>query len=290
MKHFGPSHLLGDKDTKKATVAAYFWEYVDAERIDDSEDMTEAANTEQELKVSLDGKDEELAKKNESTMQAVPISEDPVENITATGGQEKDGSNPGDKEETVDDSSNETIAGMLRTLCWQLSVDDEKYEKDITDHLTAIKNNAGPSSVLSDVWKYLFRNNYFTTLQGRFVTLVIDGVDNIDPNDRTMLYNFFKEIIQASKAGGTLKESGSVPVKFIVLSQPQLKDEIVKVFPDSQIPSITITKDKNRDDIERFISWTVAQSPKLSRALKEKSFQLETVSKIAESTDGIFES
>jgi hypothetical protein len=290
VKHFGPSHLLGDKDTTKATIAAYFCEYIDAEITGDSEDKTETPNTKQELKVNLDGKDDELAEKDESTVQTAPTSEDPVENITATSVQGKGGSYPSDKEEIMDDPSNETIAGMLRTLCWQLSVDDKKYEKDITDHLTAIQNNAGPSSALSDVWKYLFRNNYFTTLQGRFVTLVIDGVDNLDPNDRTVLYNFFTEIVQVSKAGGTLKESGSVPVKFIVLSQPRLKEEIVKVFPLSQISSITITKDKNRDDIERFISWTVGQSPKLSRALKEKSFQLKTVSKIAESTGGVFES
>jgi hypothetical protein len=56
------------------------------------------------------------------------------------------------------------------------------------------------------------------------------------------------------------------------------------------MPSITITEEKNLKDIETYISWTVDQSTKLKRALKDKTFRQETVAKLAGCTEGVFES
>jgi len=86
------------------------------------------------------------------------------------------------------------------------------------------------------------------------------------------------------------KRDDRTQVKFIILSQPTLKEELENHFPNGEIPQIYITKDKNKRDIEQFMLWTISQSPKLKRAFRDKDFKIETVQKLAECAGGIFES
>jgi hypothetical protein len=104
--------------------------------------------------------------------------------------------------------------------------------------------------------------------------------------DRKVFYNFLKEVVQ------TFKESGNASLRFVCLSQLALKDEIKTAFASHfQIPSITITKEKNLRDIETYISWTLDNAAqKLKRVLKDKTFRQETVTKLAGCTEGVFES
>lgn len=115
--------------------------------------------------------------------------------------------------------------------------------------------------------------------------MVIDGIDNLVEGAREVFYDLLKDVVR------TFKESGNGPIRFICLSQPTLKVEITKAFSSHfQIPSITVTKERNLRDIETYISWTVDQSPKLKRVLKDQAFRQETVTKLAGCTNGVFES
>jgi hypothetical protein len=137
----------------------------------------------------------------------------------------------------------------------------------------------------AQVWNYLF-NKYFAPPHDRFITFVIDGIDNMAAErTRKTFYRLIKQIVHA------FKESGNGPIRLICLSQLTLEDEIKKVFASHfQMPSITVTKVKNRGDIETCISWTVDQSTKLKRALKDRKFRQDTVTKLAGCTEGVFES
>jgi hypothetical protein len=136
----------------------------------------------------------------------------------------------------------------------------------------------------SQVWKYLF-NKYFRPPHDHFITFVVDGIDNMVDTQRRVFYRLIKHVVQ------TFKENGDGPIRFICLSQPTLKDEVAKAFASHfEMPSITITKEKNLRDIETYVSWIVDQSTKLRRALKDKTFRQETVKKLASCTEGIFES
>lgn len=87
------------------------------------------------------------------------------------------------------------------------------------------------------------------------------------------------------------KESENGLLRFICLSQPILKDEILNAFATHfQMPCIRITKEKNLKDIATYVSWTVDQSPKLKRALGDHEFRQETVTKLSQCTEGVFES
>jgi len=188
----------------------------------------------------------------------------------------------GDSNNDYDDDR-ESVGRMLRTLSSQILV-NKKYEKELTDHLDAVKIKIQVNSKATDVWKCLFQNDYFENLQGRFVTIVIDGIDNLAKKDREVFYGLLKEIIDApTNAGGS-------KVKFAVLSQHKSFEEITKILPDSRIPCITITAENNREDIEKCLTWSIENSPKLCRALRDESRRTETIRRLAETTKGVFES
>jgi hypothetical protein len=113
----------------------------------------------------------------------------------------------------------------------------------------------------------------------------VDGVDNLGEAPRQVFYRLIKQVVRA------FKENGNGAFRFVCLSQPTLEQEIVESFgSDFQMPSITVTKEKNMRDIETYISWTIDQSTKLKRALRDKTFRQETVAKLAACTKGVFES
>lgn len=153
----------------------------------------------------------------------------------------------------------------------------------MSDHLRATKEKVGAGSSLKSIWNALFRIKYLDALQSGAVTFVIDGVDNLEATTRKMLYRLLRYVLDESKA------NGQSPVKVVALSQTQLEPEISKFMPTSLVPRINITEDRNREDIETFLLWTVQNSPKLSRALRDPTFKDETVKKTAKTTRGIFE-
>lgn len=134
------------------------------------------------------------------------------------------------------------------------------------------------------VWDYLF-NKYFTPPHNHFVTFVVDGVDNLGEGQRKVFYGLLKQVVQA------FKENGNDAIRLVCLSQPTLENEVSNNFTsDFQMPSIMVTKDKNLRDIETYISWTIDQSTKLRRALKDKTFRQGAVAELARCTGGVFES
>ena len=114
---------------------------------------------------------------------------------------------------------------------------------------------------------------------------MIDGIDNLGEGQRKVLYRLIIQVVQA------FKENGNGAFRLVCLSQPTLEKEISRAFASHfQMPSIMITKEKNLPDIETYISWTIDQSTKLKRALKDKTFRQAAVAELARCTGGVFES
>ena len=179
------------------------------------------------------------------------------------------------------DEDRESVGRILGTLAYQL-LDDKKYEKELIDHLESVQAKVRPKSTAVDVWKCLFQNDYFATLQEHSVTVVIDGVDNLAKKDRSILYGLLKGIIEDSTKGSK--------IKFIILSQYKSYEEIMKVLPDSHIERIAISEENNRKDIEKMIGWSVDHSPKLGRALRDQTFRADIIQRLSQTSQGLFES
>jgi len=182
------------------------------------------------------------------------------------------------------DGRYESVKRILGTMAWQLSEDDKLYEKDLMDHLEATIKKVQESQKLLDVWDALFQNKYLQDMKGRFVTLVIDGIENLSKKDRSLFFELLKQIYESSKANTETK------VKLLILSQPALETEIKNNFLRVTIPSVTINEEHNGKDIARFVSSFIKQSPKLLMALSDESFRIETIKKLTKTTQGIFES
>ncbi len=189
----------------------------------------------------------------------------------------------GDGEE-VDKTATEAIGALVRGLSYQLCEQDKKYEKELTDHLRVVLGGAGHESTIRQTFNTLFRNGYFNTIQPKFVRLIIDGIDNLSLASRPILYTLLKDIIDSAK------ENGKSTVKIIALSQPQLKEETRRIIPETQLPSIVIDEEKNRADIEKYISWSIRGNSKLKRAFRDPKLQSDTIKTIASTTKGVFES
>jgi len=150
VEHSGSSHLLGDKETERAVVAAYFVEYEDGDT-EENEDSakTETTTVTEQKGPGIDGKI------NESTEMAdnkadLPATADPAPTeVTSINGQ------PLVKKEDVSFRT-AMIADILRTMAWQLAEDDKKYEKFLTDHLRATEENCQFSRAITDVRNTVF--------------------------------------------------------------------------------------------------------------------------------------
>jgi len=182
------------------------------------------------------------------------------------------------------DGNYESVKRILGTMAWQLSEDDTFYKKDLTDHLEATRKRFRESQKLIDVWDALFQNKYIRDIKERFVALIIDGIENLPKKDRNLFFELLKQAYQSLTANPEIK------VKLLILSQPALETELAKIFLEVTIPSISITAEKNGKDIARFISSFINRSPKLSKALSDEAFRVETIKKLTKTTKGVFES
>jgi len=171
VKHFGPSRLLGDRGATKGNVAAYFCWYNDGD---------DGASTVTQEGPYVDGGDRK---------QGSRTNPDDAASILIVGDDEK-------KDTYSTESS--AIGDILQTLCWQLSEDDKEYERYLSDRLDQIQDEAGQDTTLLKMWNCLFSLKFFGGLQDRFVTLIIDGVDNLEEKERYRLYCLLRQIAQVS--------------------------------------------------------------------------------------------
>jgi hypothetical protein len=172
---FKPSHLLGDNSITKAKVAAYFCPYIDFDSNGEVVSSEEVPGSSLEQK--LDG----------------VATSDSVDGSTQVIVGDEILDDPHAAEPT-------DIKIILQTLCWQLCEDDKEYERDLADHLESLQEKAGGNSSLNDIWSKLFvERKFFSTLQDRFVTLVIDGLDNLQTDERYQLYYLLRKVAQVGR-------------------------------------------------------------------------------------------
>jgi hypothetical protein len=133
IEHAGPSHLMGAKETTRAEVAAYFIEYEDFDtptmsgsKIDSTKNETTAAIT--PATTSTNGETDEKQVKADGKSETTTNPENAPKETKTTDDQD-------------DDLHSEFVASILRTMAWQLSEDDKKYEKFLTDHIKATEEN-----------------------------------------------------------------------------------------------------------------------------------------------------
>jgi hypothetical protein len=137
IENVGLSHLMGTKETTRAEVAAYFIEYEDLDtptvsesNIDSTKNGTTAAIT--PVTTSTNGETDEKQVKADGKDETSTNPENVPKETTTTDDQ-------GLTED--DDLHSEFVASILRTMAWQLSEDDKKYEKFLTDHIKATEEN-----------------------------------------------------------------------------------------------------------------------------------------------------
>ena len=161
VEHAGPSHLLGAKETSRAAVAAYFLEYDDSETTNAlGSNETSTKNTMiPQTDLIVQGAEVKQMLKNEGANGETD--EQPVnaygktETATTFEGAPKDTVEGQDSTEDSDlQPENVRITQILRTVAWQVSEDDKKYEKFLADHIRATEENCSLRSAVIDV-RYL---------------------------------------------------------------------------------------------------------------------------------------
>lgn len=146
-KNRGPSHLFGAKETARAEVAALFIEYADSQTPTVSESEDDSAKNEKDpadtpVNTNKDGDGDELQVKIDTSSEpAILIGDAPQDTTIIEDPIEEDNNLP---------LHNDPITEILRTLAWQLSEDEKKYEKFLTDHIKATEENSKDGRAATD--------------------------------------------------------------------------------------------------------------------------------------------
>jgi Cdc6-like AAA superfamily ATPase len=181
VKFFKPSHLSGDNTGTKANIATYFVPYpgIEGDKVTNPPDEI---STESAVKLVSN----DVPPSSGDDLSLLQVSDLKLDDPQK--------SSPG------------MVQNIIRTLCWQLCEDDKDYLRDLTDHFEAIQSKAGETNTLISTWKSLFERKI---LQDRFVTFVIDGINNINAKERERLLYLLRRIAQVSspKFGPTYKSA-----------------------------------------------------------------------------------
>ncbi|KAF2794942.1 NACHT and TPR domain protein [Melanomma pulvis-pyrius CBS 109.77] len=161
----------------------------------------------------------------------------------------------------------------LRDIAYQMSQNDPAYAK----YIASTCDSAQEIKSLPSLWRTIFVK-YF--LENKDVDssayLLLDGIDESDPDSREQFFELAKDLQEASDAR----------IQIVMLGRPQLIDEFEMTADMTQVPTIYVTARNNSDDIVHYIESSIKKSAYLKRA--PKALQAEIVEKLSSGAQGMF--
>ena len=207
----------------------------------------------------------------------------------------------GEEQENIQTESSYHLNITLRTLAWEMTQKDKAYEKWLASRMPSDKDPETIDGILNQqLWLRLFENEYFASLQKTSAFLVIDGVDTISDSCRQNLMEILgafsakrtdlSDDFSGDRAAASTNTRWASKLKILILGQSELDDEILAHFESDRVRHICVTEKENRKDVEKYILTSLSQSNKLKKLLKDDRFREETITKLANTSQGFFES
>lgn len=163
---------------------------------------------------------------------------------------------------------------MLLTIAYLIAKNDTVYREYLTNVLLKIEECG---TVLS-LWKTLFTDFFDFEKCQSSVYMVIDGIDELDHKDQVEVLQSITELCQKRGKNDVLR------ISVLIVGRP----EITRHLPagnEASPPEIVIGPNKNKDDIDCFITTTIARSKHISRS---KTLSRDIEQKLTSDANGSF--
>ncbi|KAJ0419771.1 hypothetical protein BJY00DRAFT_285504 [Aspergillus carlsbadensis] len=165
-----------------------------------------------------------------------------------------------------------SINNGLRTLAWQIATQREDFAAHVEE--TCLKEDPANTYV---VWRKLLVN-YFTEVPSQGTCLVIDGLDEADPEEQEILCSLLEKTFSED-------DMGRPPLRVVLLSRDSLRG-LLDEHSLAWIDEVEIGNDQNKDDLHGYVAQKL-QKTKLFRGSPE--FQQEIVKEISREAEGLWE-
>ena len=136
-----------------------------------------------------------------------------------------------------------TVNNLFKTMIWQLQQSDPEFKYHVGQVCQSARRIAGPEQI----WESCFLE-YYTSAKSASnrVILVIDGLDEADPEERSILLNILDKyrsnIATHPKA-----------IQFVVFGREELRNDLKKARLESDRYVIKVSSDKNSKDLNEYI-------------------------------------
>ncbi|OJJ60340.1 hypothetical protein ASPSYDRAFT_148309 [Aspergillus sydowii CBS 593.65] len=162
----------------------------------------------------------------------------------------------------------------LRTLAWQAVVQRSAFAAHAEEF--CLKEDPANSYV---VWRKLLLDYFAASPPGPRACLVIDGIDEADPEEQEILCS----LLESTYA--TEEQMGTPLIRVVLLGRDSVRG-ILEEHSLGWIPEIEITNSQNQDDLSGYVSQKL-QKTRLFRGSPD--FQAEIVRGICGQAEGLWE-
>ncbi|KAF3083390.1 hypothetical protein TWF102_009153 [Orbilia oligospora] len=168
---------------------------------------------------------------------------------------------------------------MLKALAYQIIESDSLFRR----HAIEVCKSSWNTMTAEDTWKNLFQRYYQEIATDASVVIILDGLDEAPKADQQIIAN----ILKPSSADSEPQDRG---IQFVVLGRPTIRNSIPSKAENS---IIKISRDQNRDDVERYIDTMLSQVVVLEKLKRfnRAAAELETANlrvKISQQSEGVF--
>ncbi|KAK6519902.1 hypothetical protein TWF506_000197 [Arthrobotrys conoides] len=168
---------------------------------------------------------------------------------------------------------------MLKALAYQIIESDPLFRR----HAIEICKSSWNTMTAEDTWKNLFQRYYREIATNASVVIILDGLDEAPKADQQIITNILKPSSNESESQGR-------GIQFVVLGRPTIRSSIPSKAENSVIK---ISRDQNRDDVERYIDTMLSQVVVLEKLKRfnRAAAEVETASlrvKISQQSEGVF--
>ncbi|KAK6340012.1 hypothetical protein TWF730_001789 [Orbilia blumenaviensis] len=169
------------------------------------------------------------------------------------------------------------VNGMLKTIAYQIIESDPFFRR----HAIEVCKYSRNTLTAEDTWKNLFQKYYHEISPQSSVFIIVDGLDEAPKADQQLITNILGTSTTNARARG---------IQVTVLGRPTIRSTI-KFNIDQSL--IKISRDQNREDVERYIDTMLSQVAVLEKlkrfnraSAEQERANLRT--KISQQSDGVF--
>ncbi|KAK6523047.1 hypothetical protein TWF281_002469 [Arthrobotrys megalospora] len=169
------------------------------------------------------------------------------------------------------------VNDMLKTIAYQIIESDPFFRR----HAIEVCKSSWNTMTAENTWKNLFQKYYEEIATDASVFIILDGLDEAPKPDQQQMAEILKTCVSGPQNHG---------IRFAVLGRPTIRNSI-KFGIDNSI--IKISRDQNKDDVERYIDSMLSQVVVLEKLkrINRASAEQERASlqaKISQQSEGVF--